>query len=89
MKWRRWILDSIGALAVAMILLNAPFQWCRERICSACKTSQFFEPPTRSHDSSLLCSIHWEQLLLRLAAVVALWLLAKYVQRMLREEETK
>lgn len=72
----RVLIDLAGAAALVAIALNAPFQFCRQGICYECRASFLFDPPIRG--AGVLCAVHWEQLLLRLAAVALVWALARY-----------
>lgn len=72
----RVLIDLAGAAALVAITLNAPFQFCRQGICYECRAGFLFDPPIRA--AGALCAVNWEQLLLRLAAALVLWALARY-----------
>lgn len=73
---------NVGAAALVVALLaHAPFIFRRAPgQYVACPDSPILSPPLRG---ALLCEIHWEQFLVRLALILALWALAQFIARRL------
>jgi hypothetical protein len=70
--------DAVACVILILLFLETPFRYCHKatQTCFACKSAIFFDPPTRQ-GSDVLCSVHWEQMLLRIAVVLAVWWIVK------------
>lgn len=78
MNWRGVWPELVALVGAVLVLLEAPFRFCHKASgnCYPCSSAMFFDPPLRG---SVMCAVHWEQLLLRLAAVLAVWAILRYL----------